>query len=78
MNGDPPVGGSGEVIDMQGDPSWAQGRTEGFEQALDAAPGITLVGQDSARDDPNMARLFTTNLLGANPMSLGSSCTPMP
>jgi hypothetical protein len=61
------MGGSGEVIEIQGDPSWAQGRTEGFGQALDAAPGITLVGQDTARDDPGMARVLSANLLGANP-----------
>jgi ribose transport system substrate-binding protein len=61
------MGGSGTVIEIEGDPSWAQGRTEGFGQALEAAPTITLVGQDTARDDPGMARLLIANLLGANP-----------
>ena len=61
------IGGSGTVIQIEGDPAWAQGRTEGFGQALDAAPGITLVGQDTAWDDPNMARLLTATFLGANP-----------
>ncbi len=61
------MGGSGKVIEIEGDPSWAMGRTEGFGQALDAAPGITLVGQETARDDPAMARLLTADLLGANP-----------
>ena len=61
------MGGSGTVIEIEGDPAWAQGRTEGFGQALEAAPGITLVGQETAWDDPNMARLLTANFLGAYP-----------
>ncbi len=61
------MGGSGKVIEIEGDPSWAMGRTEGFGQALDAAPGITLVGQETARDDPSMARLLTADLLETNP-----------
>jgi ribose transport system substrate-binding protein len=61
------MGGSGAVIEIEGDPAWAEGRTQGFGQALDAAPGITLVGQDTAWDDPNMARLLTATFLGANP-----------
>jgi ribose transport system substrate-binding protein len=61
------MGGIGTVIEIQGDPAWAQGRTDGFGQALEGAPGITLVGQDPAWDDSNMARLLTATFLGANP-----------
>ena len=65
------MGGSGTVVEIEGDPSWAQGRTDGFAQALEAAPGITLVGQETARDDPNSARLLIADFLGANPEVTG-------
>jgi ribose transport system substrate-binding protein len=61
------MGGSGKVIEIEGDPSWAQARTDGFAQALAAAPAISLVAQETGRDDSNMARLLSANLLGANP-----------
>jgi ribose transport system substrate-binding protein len=61
------MGGSGKVIEIEGDPSWALGRTEGFAEALAAASGITLVGQKTGRDDSNLARLLTAELLEANP-----------
>jgi len=54
------MSGSGKVIEVQGDfASASTGRAEGFGQALDAAPGITLVGQGPAYGDPAMAAAVT-------------------
>jgi ribose transport system substrate-binding protein len=61
------MGGAGAVLEIQGDPSWAQGRTDGFAQALSEAPEITLVAQESAYDDSNTARRVTADLLESNP-----------
>jgi hypothetical protein len=61
------MGGSGKVIEIQGDPSWAKPRTEGFQQVLDATPSITLAGQRSAGGDGDVAESATAILLKENP-----------
>ena len=66
------MGGSGKVIEVQGDPAWTTPRAEGFKQALDAAPSITLAGQDNVFGDPNVAKSVTGILLKANPDVTGA------
>jgi ABC-type sugar transport system substrate-binding protein len=59
------MGGSGAVIEVQGDfASASAGRGEGFAQALAAAPKVTLAGQEAAYGDPGMAASITADLLG--------------
>ena len=66
------MGGSGSVIEVQGDfASASAGRGEGFGQALAAAPEVTLAGQEAAYGDPGMAASITADLLGQHPEVTG-------
>ena len=66
------MGGSGSVIEVQGDfASASTGRGEGFGQVLAAAPEVTLAGQEAAYGDMGMAAKFTADLLGAHPEVTG-------
>jgi len=62
------MGGSGQIIEVQGDfGSASAGRAEGLQVALKFAPDITLVGQDVAYGDPSTAADITSRLIEANP-----------
>ena len=73
------MGGSGKVVEIQGDMAVSTGkdRSEGFQQALAAAPGITLAVQapaefsyrlasqatrDALEKDPDITGVFAANL----------------
>ena len=73
------MGGSGKVVEIQGDMAVSTGkdRSEGFQQALEAAPGITLAVQapadfsyrlasqatrDALEEDPDITGVFAANL----------------
>ena len=73
------MGGSGKVMEIQGDMAVSMGmdRSEGFGQALEAAPGITLAVQapadfsyrlasqatrDALEQDPDITGVFAANL----------------
>ena len=72
------MGGSGKVVEVQGDMAVSTGkdRSEGFQQALEAAPGITLAVQapadfsyslasqatrDALEEDPDITGVFAAN-----------------
>jgi ribose transport system substrate-binding protein len=63
------MGGSGKVIEIQGDMAVSSGseRSEGFQQALDAAPDITRVLQESAFFDYGLASQITQRGLAEDP-----------
>ena len=73
------MGGSGKVVEIQGDMAVSTGkdRSEGFQQALEAAPGIILAVQapadfsyrlasqatrDALEKDPDITGVFAANL----------------
>jgi ABC-type sugar transport system substrate-binding protein len=73
------MGGSGKVVEIQGDMAVSMGmdRSEGFGEALEAAPGITLAVQapadlsyrlasqatrDALEQDPDITGVFAANL----------------
>ncbi len=63
------MGGNGKVIEIQGDMAVSSGseRSEGFQQALDAAPDITRLVQESAFFDYGMASQITQRGLAQDP-----------
>jgi ribose transport system substrate-binding protein len=63
------MGGSGKVIEIQGDMAVSSGslRSEGFQEALDEAPGITRVVQAPAYFDYGMALEATQGALEEDP-----------
>ena len=60
------MGGSGKVVEIMGDlaVSTARQRSEGFQEALDAAPGITRSARGSAFWETAEAAAITTRALG--------------
>lgn len=67
------MGGSGKVIEIQGDMAVSSGseRSEGFQQALDAAPDIARVLQESAFFDYDLASQITQRGLAEDPAISG-------
>ena len=63
------MGGAGKVIEIQGDMAVSSGalRSEGFQEALDAAPGITRAVQAPAYFDYGMAYQATLRALEEDP-----------
>jgi ABC-type sugar transport system substrate-binding protein len=63
------MGGSGKVIEIQGDMAVSTGkdRSEGFGEALEAAPGITLAVQAPAHLSYRLASQATRDALEAEP-----------
>ncbi len=63
------MGGAGKVVEIQGDMAVSSGarRSEGFQEALDAAPGITRVVQAPAYFEYGMALRATQQALEEDP-----------
>ena len=63
------MGGSGKVVEIQGDMAVSTGkdRSEGFQQALEAAPGITLAVQAPAHFSYRLASQATRDALEKDP-----------
>lgn len=63
------IGGKGAVLVITNPPgSVAQDeRTQGFEQGLKAAPGVTYLGPQYQNDDPQKAAEIVTSTLAAHP-----------
>ena len=63
------MGGSGTVVEVLGDVaiSTAKDRADGFQEALDAAPGVTRGARGSAFWDATEAAAITTRALARDP-----------